>query len=171
MTDYPSTLPCPQIEGYQVNVDYGMTAVTFEHGNRRQRRGSSYEIHVFSLSLVLSIRELWLWQSWANQYAYGWHKMNLESHYSGLAGKQLIPHTIRYISDIAIEAIDADYVRATFMAELDMTTLPEGVIITGSDWIIAGTPPAPSADWIIAGTPGLPSTDTITAGTPATPAA
>ncbi|MGA1373080.1 MAG: hypothetical protein ACO3Z6_15950, partial [Pseudomonadales bacterium] len=65
----------------------------------------------------------------------------------------------------------ADYVRATFVAELDMATLPEGVVISGSDWIDAGTPPAPSADWIIAGTPGTPSTDTITAGTPATPAA
>jgi hypothetical protein len=171
MTDYPSTLPCPQIEGYQVDVDYGMTAVTFEHGNKRQRRSAKNERHIFSLSLVLTLPQLWTWQSWANQFGYSWHKISLESHYAGLAGKTLVAHTIRYISDITIEPVDADYMRVSFQAEMDMDTLPAGVVQPSGNWVIGGTPPAPSPNWIIAGTPPAPSTDTITAGTPATPAA
>lgn len=171
MTAYPSTLPCPQIDGYQVDVDYGVTAVTFEHGNTRQRRSASRERHVFNLSVVLTLPELWTWQSWANKYAYDWHQMNLESHYAGLAGKIFVAHTIRYISDLTIEPIDADYMRVSFQAEMDMDTLPAGVVQPSGNWIIARTPGNAATDWIIAKTPASPSTDTITAGTPVTPAA
>jgi hypothetical protein len=171
MPTYPSTLPCPQIEGYQVNVDYGVAAVVFENGRRRQRRSASRERQIFSLSLVLTLPQLWTWQSWANQFGYPWHQMNLESHYAGLVGKTLVSHTIRYISDITIEPVDADYMRVSFQAEMDMDTLPAGIVQPSGNWIIARTPATPPTDWIIAKTPAAPSTDTITAGTPATPAA
>ena len=171
MTDYPSTLPCPQIEGYRVETDFGISRVQFEHGNVRQRRSVESEVNTFSLSLVLSIRQLWEWQSWANMYGYEWHWMSLESHYSSFGNGVLIPHYIRYIGDISIEAIDADYVRVSFQAESDVDTLPQGVVIKTRDWIIGGTPPAPSPNWIIARTPSNPSTDNVIAGSPGSPAA
>lgn len=171
MSAYPSTLPCPQIEGYQVDIDYGVSGVTFENGNRRQRRQFRQERHYFTFSLVLTTAQLWTWQSWANQFGYDWHYMNLESNYSGLAGQTLIPHYIRYISDISIEAVDIDYFRVSVQAEMDVDTLPIGVVEFTGDWLIANTPAAPATDRIIAGTPAAPATDFIIAGSPAAPAA
>lgn len=164
MTDYPTTLPCPQIEGYQVETDFNISRVQFEHGNVRQRRNAQHELHTFALSLVLSTRQLWEWQSWANRFGFDWHWMSIESHYG------FIPHHIRYIGDISIEAVDAGYFRASFHAEMDVNTLPQGVFKPTGDVIIAGTPPAPAPDWIVAGTPGAPAINEIIAGSPGTPA-
>ena len=171
MPQYPVSLPCPQIDGYQVNIDYGLTSVAFEHGNNRQRRKAKVEKHIFSMSLVLSIKQLWTWQSWANQFGFDWHTMNLESNYSGFTTETQVPHTIRYISDIDIEAIDADYVRVSFQAEMDSNTPPAGIVKPSGNWIVGRTPAAPPADWIIGGSPAAPSPSTITAGTPGLPAA
>lgn len=164
--DYPSTLPCPQIDGYQIETDFNVSRVTFEHGNTRQRRYAEHEVHTFSLSLVLSIRQLWEWQSWANQYGYDWHWMQLESHYSAAGKNGLLPHYIRYISDISIAPVDADYVRVSFQAEMDLNTQPQGVVQVTRNWILAGVPLTPSTNWIVARTPDDPSTDHIIAGSP-----
>lgn len=171
MTDYPGSLPAPQIEGYQVEIDYGTTGVTFENGNRRQRKGFRKERHFFQYSLVLDINELWTWQSWANQYGYDWHYEDMVSNYSGTTGKALIPHYIRYISDINIEPVDRDYFRVSLQAEMDLNTLPTGTIVVSGNWYVARTPSNPPTDRILAGTPAAPSANIIIAGTPGTPAA
>lgn len=171
MTDFPSTLPCPQIEGYQVEIDHGVTGVTFENGNRRQRKQFKRERYYFQFSLVLTTEELWTWQSWANRFGYDWHKMNLVSHYSGSVGQVLLPHTIRYTGDISIELVDVDHYRVSVQAEMDGATVPTGVVNFTGNWIIAKTPAGPSTDWIIAKTPAAPSTDIIIAGSPGFPAA
>lgn len=173
MAAYPDGLPLPQVAEYSVATVRGLGAVRFERGNTRQRRMVRRDRNVFSLAFVFTTAELWTWQSWANQYGYDWHTMSLESAYSGLSvtGASLIPHTVRYISDIAFQTIAAGIVRVSVQAEMDVTTIPQGILAPSGNWYVAGSPSSPATDKILAGTPAAPSTDTIIAGTPALPAA
>jgi hypothetical protein len=167
---YPLELPGPLVSGYQVDVSYGVTAVAFERGNTRQRRGVTSKRHVFGLSFVFTVPELWTWQSWASRHGYDWHYMDLISSYSGAA--RAIPHLIRYTGDISFQTIDLERVRVSVEAEMDLNTLPLGDVVPSGDWIIGGTPASPSsANWILGGTPASPSTDFIIAGSPGNPAA
>jgi len=173
MTDYPSTLPAPQVSDYALETAMPISSVTFERGNRRQRRGAKKDRQVFTLSFVFSTAQLTIWQLWANQYGYDWHSMDLESPYSGLTveGLTLIPHTVRYISDIALQLVAPDVFRASVTAEMDVGTVPQGLLVPSGNWYVGGTPASPATDTITAGTPALPATDFIVAGSPALPAA
>lgn len=173
MAGYPSTLPTPSIEGYQSQVDYGYSGVTFENGNRRQRKRYRQEIYQFSFSLILTSEQLWTWQSWANDFGYSWHWMKMQSNYVGAGGATVLLHYIRYTSDISIEALDGPYFRVTVQAEMDINTLPQGVAVNTGNWIRAGTPASPSnSNTYIAGTPASPSnSNTVISGTPSYPAA
>jgi hypothetical protein len=167
VTDYPSSLPLPLIADYQVDITSGLSRVTFEHGNTRQRRSARRERHTFTLSLTLSVQELWTWQSWANQYGYDWHYLNLISNYSGFTDSIAIPHYIRYIGDISIQPLSGTHVMVRVPAEMDLNTLPLGIVQQTGDVYIGGTPAAPSnSNSIQAGTPASPSTDNIIAGQP-----
>ena len=172
MASYPGYLPAPQVSGYATETIVGVSAVTFERGNTRQRRSIRRERIVFGLSMVLNTTDLWAWQSWANQYGYDWHTMPLVSHYSGLAGSTLIAHTIRYISDIVIEPVAFGYMRVSVQAEMDANTLPGGFVDFTGNWYLGGTPAVPSSsNRVLGGTPASPSTNFIVAGTPGNPAA
>lgn len=173
MSDYPTTLPLPSVMDYAVQTVMGVSGVTFEAGNRRQRRTSRRERHTFNLSFTFTTAQLWAWQSWANQYGYDWHLMNLESAYSGFSatGDRLIPHYVRYTTDINIETLGGGYFRVMVSAELDLDRPPYSAITPTGNWYVGGTPDAPATDTITAGTPASPAANTITAGTPAIPAA
>lgn len=172
MASYPGFLPAPQVASYATETIVGVSAVTFERGNTRQRRSIRRERIVFNLAMVFDIPQLWAWQSWANQYGYDWHTMNLQSHYAGLAGSTLIPHLVRYISDIQIEPVGFDQVRVSLQAEMDANTLPGGFVDFTGNWYLGGTPAAPSsANSVLGGTPASPSTNFIVAGSPGNPAA
>ncbi len=167
---YPSGLPNALVQDYRVEVSHGVSAVAFERGNTRQRRSVNTKRHVFGLSMIFTMPQLWEWQSWANAYGYDWHYMDMISSYSGASGA--IPHLVRYIGDISFQTVDLEHVRVSVQAEMDLNTLPLGDIVPSGDWIIAGTPAAPSnSNSIQAGTPAAPSTDFIIAGTPGVPAA
>lgn len=174
MTDYPSTLPAPQIAEYGVGNQFGLSAVRFETGQTRQRRGAKRDKLYFVMSFVFTTPQLWEWQSWANQYGYDWHLMDLESHWSGLAltAESTIPHRVRYTSDITITALGAGYVKATVQAEMDTDTIPQNVVVVSGNWYLAGEPATPSnSNNILAGTPSSPSANAIIAGSPSLPAA
>lgn len=173
MVAYPSDLPLPLVADYAVSTVRGVDAVKFERGNRRQRRTAKRERQVFALAFTFSMAQLYEWQTWANAYGYYWHTMNLESPWSGLSasGSALIPHTVRYISDLSIEAITAGYVNVYVQAEMDVSSVPQGILAPSGNWYVAGTPASPAANRVIAGTPSAPATDVIIAGTPASPAA
>jgi hypothetical protein len=168
---YPTGLPTAQIADYQLDIDYGVDAVVFEAGNRRQRKAFKQERMVFTMSLVLHYSDLWTWQSWANEYAYDWHWMPLESNYTSTTGKKLNQHYIRYISDLAIQSIDQQYFKVSLQAEMDLNTLPQGSVIYSGNWYVGGTPAAPSVNYLVGGTPAAPKTDFVIAGTPDAPAA
>ena len=172
--DYPATLPCPQIEGYQVSVTYGTTGVMFENGITRRRHGPKKEMHIFSIALVLSTAQLWTWQSWANVNGYDWHWMGLASDVFGFRGTIMQKHYIRYISDITINPVDAKYFRVSFQAEMDINFTTPGIFEPSNRWLIGKRPVAPATpDVVIAEiAPGVaPATDNISAGFPGLPAA
>jgi hypothetical protein len=167
VTTYPSSLPSPQIADYQVETFTGVSAVTFEAGNTRQRRSARQERYAFKLSVVLSKAELWTWQAWVNTYGYDWHYIDLISNFSGFTTDIAIPHYVRYTSDTTIQPLGGGYFRASFDAEMDLATLPLGIVQQTGDVIIGGTPADPSnSNSIQAGTPASPSTDFIIAGSP-----
>jgi hypothetical protein len=115
---------------------------------------------------------LWTWQAWANTYGYDWHYLNLISNYSGFTTDIAIPHYVRYTGDIQIQPLGANYFMVSFEAEMDLNTLPQGIVQVTGDWIIGGTPASPSnSNSIQAGTPASPSTDFIIAGSPGLSAA
>ena len=175
MAQYPSTLPGPQLAEYAVDIRSIYASTRFEHGNTRQRRFRRTNVLTFNFSFTFTTDQLWIWQSWANVYGYDWHTMNLKSAYSGLSTVvgTLVPHTVRYISDITLEHIAIGLVRASVVAEMDVNTLPVGVVTYTGNWYVGGTPASPSsANAIRAETPASPSSsNTITAGSPANPAA
>lgn len=171
MADYPSSLPRPEIEGYQVQVDYGHSAVTFENGNRRQRKAFKKERTSFQFSLVLTTAQLWTWQSWANDSGYEWHWMNLQTDFVGNTPARVTPHYIRYTDDISIEAIDTTHFRVTVMAEMDLNTAPQNPAGFSGNFIEAKKPATVATDIISAQTPVAPSTDIIIAGAPGSLAA
>lgn len=173
MAAYPAGLPAPLLAPYANQTATGVTAVQFERGNRRQRRTARKDRQIFSLSFVFTMTELWTWQSWANRFGYDWHSMDLASAWSGLSDPDgdPVPHTIRYTSDIAFEAVAPGVVRVSVEAEMDVSTLPQGVLTPSGNWYVAGTPASPSANYLVAGTPASPSSDVVVAGTPALPAA
>lgn len=171
MADYPSTLPKPQIEGYQVQINYGHSGVTFENGNRRQRRGFKKEVYTFQFSLVLTTRQLWTWQSWANDFGYAWHWMDMQTDFVGTTPTTVTPHYIRYTDDISIEAIDQEHFRVTVQAEMDLNTAPRNPEGYSGNFIEAKTPSNIATDIIVAGILSALSADLIIAGTPDNPAA
>lgn len=173
MTDYPSTLPAPQIAEYGISNQFGLSSVRFENGQTRQRRGAKRDKLYFSFSFIFTTAQLWEWQSWANLYGYDWHQMDLESHWSGLTltGEKIISHTVRYIGDITIMPLGGGYVKATVQAEMDTDTVPQNVVVVSGNWYVARTPSNPATDTIIAGTPSAPSANVIIAGTASVPAA
>ena len=174
MASYPIGLPAPQIADYSISTATGLMPIRFERGNVRQRRTAQRHKQTFTMTFMLTINQLWSWQLWANESGYDWHTMFLESPYSGLSvsGANLIPHSIRYVSDFSIQVVTQGDVRATVIAEMDVTTLPQGIVTFTGNWIRAGIPATPSsANYYRAGIPATPSTDTLTAGSPAIPAA
>lgn len=173
MAEYPSTLPAPQVSDYAIETAMPISAVTFERGNRRQRRGARKDRQVFTLSFIFSTAQLTVWQLWANQSGYDWHNMDLESPYSGLTLDEaiLIPHTVRYISDISLQLLAPDVFRVSVTAEMDVTTVPQGILAPSGNWYVAGTPASPATNTITAGTPASPAANFIVAGSPANPAA
>jgi hypothetical protein len=64
------------------------------------------------------VQQLGDWQVWVNDNGYDWFVIdNLESYRSGLAGKVSAPHTIRFISNLAIDNPVFGWVRVKVQAE------------------------------------------------------
>jgi len=174
MAGYPAGLPLPTVIDYGVQTATGLALVRFDRGNSRLRRKAKRHRQMFTLSFVFTSSQLWTWQSWANESGYDWHSMLLESPFSGLSvsGSDLIPHSIRYVSDISMAPLSSGVMRVTVAAEMDVTTLPQGIVTFTGNWIRGGTPASPSSSaYYRAGIPATPSTDTVIAGSPALPAA
>jgi hypothetical protein len=169
MPDYPKSWPAPTIEGYGIEIDAGLIRTPMESGASRQRRRYKTIPTTFTLSFVVERKDLKAWVGWANTSAYSWFNMDLTSHkISGTACA--VPHSVRFTSNLEMAPITEKYFRINVTAE--MAPDPAASVPVKNDWIVGGTPGAPSTpDWYIAGTPAAPSVDVVVSGTPAAPTA
>lgn len=160
MANYPASLPQPQVEGYQVEIDYGIRNTLFENGNRRQRKVFQFERTVVTMTLVLSSAQLWTWQKFANDAGYDWHYMDFPSQYSGRP-QFAKAHLVRYIGDISITAIDPRYYRVTLQAEVDMTAVQQSAAVFSGNWVISDRTAAllSAEETLVAGSPRFPAAD------------
>ena len=69
-TAYPTQYPNPQISGYAMSVDMGLSRVNFESGIARQRRRYTNMPHALQLSFVMTLDTLQSWQDWVNDNCY-----------------------------------------------------------------------------------------------------
>jgi hypothetical protein len=118
MTTYPAEFQCAQITPYTIAVDMGVLRTQMEGGGARQRRLYRTMPTVYSLEFVMTVGELGDWQVWVNDHAYDWFLIdNLESYKAGLEGQVSSPHTIRFISNLAIDNPVYGWVRVKVQAE------------------------------------------------------
>lgn len=171
-SSYPAGLPAPQFAGYANETNVGLSAVQFEAGNRRQRRTAAKDREAFAVFFQFTTQQWWQWLSWVNQYGYDWHSLKLASAYSGLSisGEILIPHTVRYTSDIGFELVSPGIFRVSTQLEMDVSTVPQSIFTPSGNIYAAGTAASPATDKIVAGTAASPSSDIIIAGTATLPA-
>lgn len=157
MATYPPGYPLPQRDPYAYSVDMGVYRTAMESGAPRQRRRYATQPHYFNLEFIVPVADIDTWQQWINQNAYEFFYLPLVNHItigSTMCGNFCLA---RFTSDLAISVLTKDFLRVTVAAELQPgqnNTNP-----TRTDWIIGGTPAAPSLDWVIGGTPSSPSPD------------
>jgi hypothetical protein len=186
MVAYPGALPLPVVQPYAIVAQTGLSAVKFEHGNNRQRRGSRRARQVFSLSFTLTVAQLGQWVSWANGSGYDWELMSLAGPYSSGV---VTPHLVRLIGSPEVQMLTPSVAQVSVMAELNVESVHAGIVIFTGNRIIAGAPSSPSASlviggrltrapapalllvpdgtWIVAQTVAIPAVDFVRAGVPA----
>lgn len=173
-TVYPSSFRCAQITPYNVAVDMGVLRTPMEGGYQRQRRLYRVMPHAFELTFIMTVQELGAWQEWVNVNAYDYFDMpRIESMYSGLIGEISSLHSIRFTGNLAIDNPVYGWVRVKVTAELDpLQAANQGPITPSNNWIIGGSPPAPSNGSLAhAGAPANLASDRFNAGSPGRPAA
>lgn len=169
---YPTVFPIPDRQPYSYSVDMGLVRSEFAAGNSRQRRQYNTMPHMLALAFHLRVEELFLWQTWVNQFAYTWIHCPVSTMYAGQPPDpvNLRYETLRFASDIAVAMDGFDWLAITVAAELSNDAHSSAPPIGLGGWIIGGKPATPSPIWTLAGTPAAPSPDWIEAGTPADPA-
>lgn len=168
---YPSTFAVADRAPYSMSVDMGLVRSEFAAGNSRQRRGYSVMPHMINLTFHMTVEELFLWQTWVNQFAYSFFHCPVSTMYAGQPPDpvNLRYEILRFASDLAISMDGWDWVAVTVVAELSNDAQTTAPPIGLAGWIVGGRPNSPSPDWVIAGTPDAPSPDWVLAGTPAFP--
>ena len=124
MPAYPSTFPCPMIEGYQIDVDMGVIR-SKDRGLPAQRRTFSTMPHSIKCKFSLSIKEWGYWQEWITKDGRGWFTIDLPSMYSFLNGPRTTahlarttPHLVRLMSTIVIDTKTATHITASITLEV-----------------------------------------------------
>jgi hypothetical protein len=166
---YPATFPVPRVAAYQYNVDAGLIRTPMDGGFPRQRRLYDVMPHAWSLEFVLTNATLYGWQTWVNSYGYDYFQIDMTSWLSSQAGKLVVPHIIRFTSNLVVEVS----AKPNFVVRVEADLSPSQVTTFNptpyGNWIDAGEPSVPATDTRTAGRPASPSLDTTTAGKPATP--
>ena len=169
---YPVDFVIANRQPYSMAVDMGVIRSEMAAGNARQRRAYAIMPHKLALSFTMRIEELFLWQTWVNQYAYSYFLCPVSTMY---AGGPPVPGNIRrevlrFISDLEISSEGWNLVTVTVAAELSADAFANSPPIGAGGWIIGGTPAEPNTEtWMIGGTPAAPSPDWAIGGTPAFP--
>jgi hypothetical protein len=170
---YPSQFPCPLIDGFTIDVDSGLIR-SKEGGLPAQRRVAPTMPHSFKCRFFLSIKFWGDWQEWMQNDGHQWFIIDLPSVYAGIAKEVTVPHLVRLMSPITIDARTYEHVIASATLELAPSMFKQmaTAFVPTGNWIVAHSPGSPSApNWFVAQTPAAPSIGSVWAGTPALPAA
>lgn len=116
MTEYPSTLPLPKVEGFSAMVASGLIK-TEQPTHQAQRRVFSSMPHRFALTFIMSVNTWAQWNNWVVANGYRWFTMNLPTLYAGLSGTSLSPVLIRFVSEISVTTVSQTDVQITVAAE------------------------------------------------------
>lgn len=122
---YPSTLPCPQLEGFSQTVSMGVIRSELPY-HQAQRRVYTTMPTTVNLSFVMTISKLGDWQAWMRANAFDWFYMNLPGLYAGRLGKNTSPVLVRLVSGISVSTLSAaGYVQASAMVEYAPSMIDE----------------------------------------------
>lgn len=170
MIGYPPGLPCvSRIEGHSASADPGLVRSPLEAGATRQRRSHRTLPHRLSLVFVMAQDTYAAWLTWINANAFdNWVGLALPGIRASRAGAGTATVPVRFVSDVAAELVPAHrlwFWRCRVEAEWLPLAGDFGPIAFGP-WIVATFT---TADWVIAGTPAAPSPWGVFAGTPAHP--
>jgi len=172
--DYPDDLPCvSRIDGFQFKASSSVIRTPFEAGNSRLRRIHKRMPTDISLTWRIPNDKLHPLFVWLNTYGYDWFNLNLagiEASQSNVMSKII---SVRLMGDLQKTLLRVHY-QNWWLVSASAEYRPGVVVLTPSgegDWIIGGTPAAPSGEWVIGGTPAAPSPDFTNPGTPNFPSA
>lgn len=178
--NYPATLPKPRWTSYSANIDYGVYRADSVDGFPSQGRKYTNNPTRFSVEFLLSFAEFQSWVTFMEaQVSNRWFKIDIPTQNSDTQPAPNSNSIVRLSSSYETKHLGANTILLYCTLELMPTdigkemepnqpppTPPSPPDIT-EDWIIAGTPAAPSPEWVIAGTPNAPSPEWVLAGKPA----
>jgi hypothetical protein len=116
MNVWPSSFPCPLIDGFAMQANAAVIRSPEAAGNTRQRRINRRLPHSISLAWVFSQAEYGQVLRWLNKNGWNWFDIQLPSG----SGDHLGAYTIRLISNLQgelIEGKDGYHWRVTASAE------------------------------------------------------
>ena len=122
MVTYPTSLPCPMIEGYSIDVDMGVLR-SKERGFPQQRRNFTTMPHVIKCKFSLSLKQWGYWQEFFSREALGWFWLDLPSMYAGLKNVRTVPHLVRLTDVVTIDTRSSTHITASVTLELAPSTI------------------------------------------------
>ena len=78
-TFYPSTYPCPTIQGYSFKLAHDVSETKMQNGWTVRRQREPYSIRTASLTFQLTSVEFFGWYDFAINNAYEWIRMNVQT--------------------------------------------------------------------------------------------
>ena len=173
---YPSTFPLPDAPGYSAQVDYGILRSNVG-GYPDQCRSRFSNPTLLRVTFMMTQEMYVAWSDWVDHFGTTqWVSMPLVHAYDNPGRVDPISDEIVRFSDLSMSVVGYNHVRVS--CDLEIMPRDIGKALHGnvnpivspglSDWIVAGSPDAPSVDWIVAGDPPTPSNpDWVNPKTPA----
>lgn len=129
--DYPKDFPLPLFSGYAIQTDMGLIRTGMETGAFKQRRRYNNMPQTFTLSFAVPMNIYYHWQTWVNEHAYQYIKMNLTSYKTqkGCSSE----HIVRFISNLSASPMSTEVFTVSVTVEEKFGIAPK----TASDWVIA----------------------------------
>lgn len=116
---WPLTLPEPDRDGYQYDLNFGLLRTPFEGGAIRQRRTVYALPAQFNLTFRMNTAQLGILQSFLDYHGYGWFAMDLVSGGARVSAKQdCVYHKVRFTTNPLHAMIAPNLWRVTLGAEV-----------------------------------------------------
>lgn len=118
---WPASLPMPDRDSYQYELEFGLTRTQLEGGLIRQRRNVWNMRGTFALSFRMNTKQLGTLQTFLDVYGYGWFAMDLVSGAARVMrpGSDCLLHRVRCISNPLHQMIAPNLWRVTLTAEVE----------------------------------------------------